>query len=218
VSIIKGEKARVVTLFGTITVPSGSRSLAAYLARPDLRGEWPTVVVFGGADAVGSPIKELCRHLARQGFAVVAPENTTSAAARGGAIEFVVNPTAAWSNAERGYGVIGVEGGGIPAVAEAGSRRLVSAVALISSAPSAETLARVSAPILGLSGRADPDIPGDRIEAVRAAAPRAEWVVYSDVGADFWNDAAPGWDQEAAADAVDRLAAFFGQQLPPVAT
>lgn len=214
-SIIKGEKAKVVTLFGTITVPSGARSFAAYLARPDLRGEWPTVLLLTGVPQVTSPVKEVCRRLARQGLAVIAPGESGSAAAREATIDFVVNPTADWSNAEHGYGVLGLEAGGGAAVEESASSRLVSALALLSAPPDPVALLQVSGcPTIGLSGREDAAVPGDSIVEARAAAPQTEWVVYNGLGGDFWNDGAVGWDQDASDDAIDRLSSFFERHLP----
>jgi len=150
VSVLPGEGETVI-LYGTIDVPVGARSLAAYLARPDLTGEWPTVVLVASAWGVTSSVKALCRAMARHGLAVVAPdlyrgegparEAPLAVAVKAfdaldadrwqadleGIAEFVANPAGFWSNAEDGFGLLGFGDGAFPALhaaALAGARSL----------------------------------------------------------------------------------------------
>ena len=78
-SVLKGE-GKVPILFGSSSIAAGSVIHRGYLARPDLTGEWPTIIVLAGAWGVTSSIKDICRRLARHGFAVVAPDLYVGAA------------------------------------------------------------------------------------------------------------------------------------------
>lgn len=126
-------------LFGTTSVSVGPVTSTAYLARPDQAGEWPTVVLVHDAWGLTPATRDLARQLARQGFAVIAPDlyadavpaapdETDGEAGPGPAlpdrsvaanlartVAFVTNPAGFWSNAEDGMGILGVGGGGLHA-------------------------------------------------------------------------------------------------------
>lgn len=72
-SVLKGEGTHPI-LFETASVPVRARTHTTYRARPDLAGAWPTVMLVGGAKGLSSPLRDLCRRLARHGFAAVAPD------------------------------------------------------------------------------------------------------------------------------------------------
>ena len=61
-------------LFGSVSLPARTRVNEGYLARPDLRGSYPTIVVVSPAWGITSSVTYLCRQVARHGFAVVAPD------------------------------------------------------------------------------------------------------------------------------------------------
>jgi carboxymethylenebutenolidase len=135
VSVLKGE-GRVVILYGTTSVPSGPRTYSGYLARPDLTGEWPTILLVPSSWGITSSVKDVCRRLARHGFAVLAPDLYRGAGPTRGVgqeeasalmatisddrawgdleafIEYLVNPAGFWSSAERGFGLLGMGLGG----------------------------------------------------------------------------------------------------------
>lgn len=153
-SVLKGE-GKVPILFGSSSIAAGSVIHRGYLARPDLTGEWPTIIVLAGAWGLTSSVKDICRRLARQGFAVVAPDcyvgsapapSTDADEARLAAlrvparrtaaiiediVEFIRNPAGYWSNAEDGYGVLALGSGARPGVAAAKGAR-VAGLALVS--------------------------------------------------------------------------------------
>ncbi len=138
-SVLKGE-GKVPILFGSTSISVGSLTHTAYLARPDLSGEWPTIVVVPSAWGVTGAMKYLNRRIARQGFAAVCPDlyagaapdrSTPREASVRAALElspamvrrdldhivrFITNPTGFWSNAEDGFGVVGFGIGGLGAV------------------------------------------------------------------------------------------------------
>jgi carboxymethylenebutenolidase len=59
-------------MYGTFKVPVGSGYRPGYLSRPDEAGRFPVVLAFPGVGGLRSYQKELCRRLARRGFACLA--------------------------------------------------------------------------------------------------------------------------------------------------
>lgn len=134
-SVLKGE-GKVPILFGSTSISVGSLTHGAYLARPDLEGEWPTIVVVPSAWGVTGAMKYLTRRLARQGFAAICPDlfsgsRPTRSVAKSEAVRatlalpatqvrrdldhivrFITNPTGFWSSAEHGFGIVGFGLGG----------------------------------------------------------------------------------------------------------
>lgn len=207
-SVLKGEGTTVM-LYGSTNVSTGSRSFAGYLARPDLKGEWPTVVVVAPTDGAASSVKAICRHIARHGIAAVAPEP-------GGMdpyIGFITNPAGHWSNAEYGFGVLALGNGSESAIAEAAASDLVVVLALVDSGFGVAEIAglgRIEAPVLGCSGRD----ASEGVDEARAAAPQAEWVLYDGAGKGYWDIDTEGYVAVAADDTGDRVVEFFSKTLP----
>lgn len=207
-SVLKGEGSTVM-LYGSTNVSTGGHSYDGYLARPDLMGEWPTVVVvsppFGGASSVNS----ICRVLARHALAAVAP----AAGGLDAYIGFITNPAGHWSNAEYGFGVLGLGDGSERAVLEAAGSELVVALALVDPVlddGAVSRLAGIDIPMLGLSGRE----AAEGVDAARSAAPHAEWVIYDGAGTGYWNIDGDEYLAAPAADTGDRVVEFFSKTLP----
>lgn len=134
-SVLKGE-GKVPILFASTSISVGSLTHGAYLARPDLEGEWPTIVVVPSAWGVTGAMKDLTRRLARQGFAAICPDlfagsRPARSAEKSDAVRatlalpaaqvrrdldhvvrFITNPTGFWSSAEHGFGIVGFGLGG----------------------------------------------------------------------------------------------------------
>jgi carboxymethylenebutenolidase len=237
VTVLKGE-GKVPILFGTKSMSAGSAIHESYLSRPDLGGEWPTLLLVPSAWGVTSAVKDLARRLARQGLAVVAvdvygrggPDRDASAEeaslALSGVSErrgrrdledlvgFVTNPAGFWSNAEDGFGIVGLGGGGrlaTTAALDTGSPLVLAGASLLPG-----LLEQLTAPALGIFGKADEVIPLDEIMAARERAPRVEWVLYDGVGHDFLDDYLEAFDDAAHQDTVERIAAFCEEHLPPM--
>lgn len=207
-SVLKGEGTTVI-LYGTTNVSTGARAYSGYLARPDLMGEWPTVVVPSPSYDASSSVHAICRDLARHAIAAAAP----AAGGLDAFIGFVTNPAGHWSNAEHGFGVLGLGDGSEPAILEAAASELVVALALVDPViddDAVSMLAGIDIPILGLSG---PDTAGG-VDAARGAAPHAEWVIYDGPGAGYWNIDADEYVAAAADDTGDRVVEFFSKTLP----
>ena len=207
-SVLKGEGTTVM-LYGSTNVSTGSRSHAGYLARPDLKGAWPTVVVVAPSDGAASSVKAICRHIARHGIAAVAP----TADGLDAYVGFITNPAGDWSNAEYGFGVLALGDGSESAIAAAVASDLVMALALVDSVldvAAFAALGRIEAPVLGCSGR---EASGG-VDEARAAAPQAEWVLYDGAGAGYWDIDADEYVAVAADDTGDRVVEFFTKNLP----
>jgi len=58
----------------TVQVDSGDRMIPAYLARPDAKGRYPVVVVICEVFGIHEYIRDICRRLAKLGYAAIAPD------------------------------------------------------------------------------------------------------------------------------------------------
>ncbi|MET0884751.1 MAG: dienelactone hydrolase family protein, partial [Acidimicrobiales bacterium] len=174
-TVLKGE-GKVPILFGSMSVSVASRVHSGYLSRPDLTGEWPTVILVPDSSGVTPAVKDLCRKLARRELAAVAVDPLrrdrvsrlwadrqapVSAADLDADIDdivsFVANPSGSWSSAELGFGVLGIGAGGA-AASRLTVRRPGLAVALVAAPVQPELLASAGA-LLGLYGRDDDGVP-----------------------------------------------------------
>lgn len=136
-SVLKHEGTHPI-LFETASVPMRTVTHTVYRAMPDLRGVWPTLMVVGGAKGLSSPIKDLCRRLARHGFAALAPDLYADSAVpkdpTDAALEFAnLDPSATrrilrdvgryladgmgpWDTDEEGFGIVAFREGAVHGV------------------------------------------------------------------------------------------------------
>ncbi len=234
-SVIKGEGKHPI-LFSGKSVVAGALTHETYLARPDLTGEWPTVVIVPPAWGITSSVKDIARRLARHGVAAIAvdlfrgraPARSTDedeATAQlaevpkdrvrrdlGDVVDYIVNPAGFWSSAEDGFAVLGLGSGGGHAVAAA--IEYDAALVLAAADLDVEALGAVTGPVLGVYGREDEKVSVDDVMEARSVAPHAEWVLYDRLGHQFLDDYAEGFDLEAYADAMERIAGFCEKHLP----
>lgn len=207
-SVLKGEGSTVM-LYGSTNVSTGGHSYDGYLARPDLIGEWPTVVVVSPLFEAASSVNSICRVLARHALAAVAP----AAGGLAAYTRFITSSSGHWSNAEYGFGVLGLGDGSESAILEAAASELVAALALVDPVlddGAVSMLAGIDIPMLGLSGRD----AAEGVDAARSAAPHAEWVIYDGVGAGYWNIDGDEYVASPAADTGERVVEFFSKTLP----
>jgi carboxymethylenebutenolidase len=105
------------------------------MAYPGVAGEWPTVLLVGGAKGLSSPLRDLCRRLARHGFAAMAPDlfaQKPVPADHAGALEafsqldqstvrrvlrdlgrYLDDAAGPWDTDDNGFGVIAVQEGAL---------------------------------------------------------------------------------------------------------
>ncbi len=215
-----GEGTVDIIFHGT-SVPAGPRTLGGYIARPDGAGEWPTVMVFGASPVPTSSLKYICRVLARHGIAAFAPDLTESARANHSisraVAAFLQNPAGDWSNAEFGFGVLAFGDGLRDAAALTASDPNVEAWAAVGASVDEDALAdlkRAAVPGLVIVSRGDASVDVDEVVSRKNDLPKTTLVVYPTGDTGFWDDAAPGYDDGRATDTLDRLIAFFSEQLP----
>jgi len=219
---VQAGEGTVDIIYGSTSIPAGAITHGGYLARPDGEGEWPTVLIYGPSPQPTSSIKNICRVFARHGIAALAPDVTSDhdlnrrIALR--IATFVSDPGGTWSNAQFGYGVLGFGPGAYDASVNAADDGRVDAIALVGGeidALVADALSIADVPALFVGSRADKAANVDGSLERRDALPHMKFVIYPDAPEGWWNDDADGFDEEAAADSMERLIAFFDDQLPP---
>jgi pimeloyl-ACP methyl ester carboxylesterase len=220
VSVQTGEGTTEI-IYGTSSIPAGAVTLGGYIARPDITGEWPTIVLFGPEPMPTPAVKDLCRRFARHGIAAVAPEMSASHAANRRIAEkvaaFVTKKDGGWSNARFGYGSVAFGPGIYDAAALAagdGRAMAVAAVGCTIDEIVAEDLAVADIPVLFIGSRGDDTADIDRSVAAHEDLPQTTYVVYADAGERWWDVDAPQFDDGRATDTFDRLVGFFGEHLP----
>lgn len=209
-------------IFGSTSIPAGASVFGGYLARPDGRGEWPTVLIFGPEPLPTSSIKNFCRVLARHGLAALAPEMSDNHATNGFVATrtagFVSNPAGHWSNAQLGFGVLAFGPGIYDASGLAAGDGMVVALASVGATLDdrvVSDLAVAQIPGLWIGSRADETVDVDRSLSAKETLPQTTFAIHSDVGERFWDDGVDGFDEAASADTFDRVVDFFAAELPP---
>ncbi len=209
-------------IFHTMSVPAGPRTLGGYLSRPNFGGEWPTVLVFGPEPQPTSTIKDICRVLARHGIAALAPDLTSShrenLSMSLAVSAFLADPSGEWSNAQFGYGTLcfGLGITDLAALAEVDGR--VVATALVASTiddSAGNRLGAADVAGLAIMSRGDESTDVDESVARREQIPQTTFVVYPTGDVGFWDAASEGFDEQRYSDTIDRVVAFFAENLPP---
>lgn len=220
--VVQTGEGTVDIIFHTASVPAGPRTLGGYISRPDGVGQWPTVMVFGPVPKPTSAIKNICRVLSRHGIAAFAPDLTDSAKTNHSISKavaaFLQNPSGVWSNAQYGFGVVAFGAGLADAAALAAADPKVDAWAAIGSNlddVSVGNLADSDSEGLVILSRADESSVVDAAVERKDDIPKTTFVIYPTGGEGFWNDAADGYDESRATDALDRAISFFATELPP---
>lgn len=209
-------------IYGSTSIPGGPRVYGGYLARPDGRGEWPTVLVFGPNERATSSVKHICRSLARYGIAALAPDldhedlsyRQVAAAITG----FITDPGGDWSNAQFGFGVLAFEGGMAAASGLAAVDGRVVAHASIGSNLGEDVvadLAEADVPGLFVGSRGDEAVDIDAAVDVRSEIPQTTYVIYPEGDTGYWSDTSDGFEQGHFDDILERLVEFLTAQLPP---
>lgn len=225
-------------LYGRLPIPVGAGHRDGYLARPDAAGEVPVVVVVPDLDGLGSLEKDLCRRLAREGFAAVTVDiyggdgdglelyNTVSDDQVLTVLEelhqFIASDDVAW-NVDDTVGILGLDTGGRFALAKAATRPWVRSVAVCYTPLTgdedrehqvADYLDHLPIPVLGLYGADDELIDSVTIDEAQRRNEHGQWLLYEGAGHGFLDIDGDWFDQSAADDAFARLLAFFRATLP----
>jgi len=226
VAILKGE-GRVPILFGTwvLAVPPNR---SAYIARPDLEGEYATVIVAHDQNGVTPGVRAIARYLARHGYSVMVPDLTRGSRSGGGEFEWVVSdltdavdtariPGTRWASDSR-IAMIGVGVGGIAASIVAAEEAAVGVLVLAGAVLDADLLSESDAALLVLQGARDEMAPADEVRDMQQAVGRGEWVLYSGVGLGFLDEGSESFDAAVSADALGRAIDFLDRCFGEVTT
>ena len=217
--------------------------LGGYLAAPDGvgnegAGPFPGVVVIHENRGLNEHTRDVARRFAIEGFVALAPD----ALARLGGTAKMDSPDAArtaigtltteqimadldaalaylsaQSNVRAGkLGSVGFCWGGARSFMLATNSKIGAAVVFYGSAPDAEMMAKIQAPVLGLYGETDARITSkvpEVAQMMQAAGKPYEFKVYAGAGHAFYNDAGERYDPRAAADAWPRAVGFLRENL-----
>ena len=208
-------------IFGTAALPVPPNR-TAYIARPDVEGEHPTVIIGHDQSGITAGVKAIARHLARHGYSVIVPDLTRGSVRDGDGFEWAVSdladgvdsartPGIGWA-AESRIAVVGIGVGGVPAsIVVADSE--VSVLVLAGATLEEELLSEFGGALLVLQGADDELAPADEVRDLQKTLGRGEWILYPGVGSGFLDESAEGFDAAVSADALSRIIDFLDQRL-----
>lgn len=224
-------------MYGTWPIPVGAGHRNGYIARPDEAGKVPVVFVIPDLGGLGSFEKDLCRRLARAGFAAISidlysekgePLDLYSSLTDDRALyildelhQFLISDDVTWKVDDR-VGILGTDVGGRFGIIKAATRDWVRSLALCYTPLTGDEdrehqvagyLDHLPVPVLGLYGAGDELIDGSTVDEAQARNDHGQWLLYDGVGHGFLDIDGDGFDQSAADDAFARLLAFFKGSL-----
>ncbi len=223
-----------------VMIPNGlPHELPAYVARPSDKEHHATIIVVNEIFGIHDYIKDICRRLARLGYAAVAPDffyragvnlpalsdfeqiRKVVSQASPEQVDGDVRSTTDWikqasfANAEK-IGITGFcWGGGVVWRAAIGNPDIRAGVAWYGQLkPVIARAAELKAPVLGLYGANDQGIPQTDVQAMRNALKTAgksgsDIHVYADAGHGFHADYRASYNEADAKDGWVRMLAFF---------
>lgn len=226
-------------LYGSWPLPIGSELRTGYIARPDAAGQFPVVIVLPSIGGMDGMAKDLCRRLARAGFAAIGLDSRRGQAdlfASYNAVsddrvltdidethEFVISDDVDWA-VSGDIGVLGFDVGGRFGLIRAATRPWVRSLA-VAYAPLtgdedrthqvADYLSNLPIPVLGLYGTDDELIDVSSVDEAQRRNEHGQWLLYDGAGHGFLDGESEDYDQSAADDAIARIVAFFKGTLPP---
>lgn len=224
-------------MYGSIPVPVGAAHRTGYLSRPDESGKVPVVFVIPDLDGLGSFEKDLCRRLAREGFAALSVDvygkegngldlyNETTDESILHVIDelhqFVMSDDVIW-NVEDEVGILACDVGGRFGLIKAATRDWVKSLTICYTPLTgdeerehqvAEYLEHLPVPVLGLYGAEDELIDNSTVDEAQRRNDHGQWLLYAGIGHGFLDIDGDGFDQGGADDAFARILAFFRATL-----
>ena len=214
------------------------KSNSGYLAVPSGAGPWPGVVAIQEWWGLDDHIKSIADRLAGAGFVTIAPDLYNGQVATEpdearklrmalvwdealaviqGAINFLVGHDQV---SPRKVGVVGFcMGGGLTWHAAAKLSQVGATAPFYGGGPEMtdEEVARIKTPVLAIFGELDqgvsPQVANQRAAQMDKAGITHETIIYPKAQHAFFNDTRAAYQPEAAADAWQRLVAFFNKNL-----
>jgi len=225
-------------MYGGWPLPIGSSLRTQYLARPDVAGRFPVVLVLPTLAGLSGFEKSMCRTFARWGVAAIGvdsyrhkgdPHEAYEALSDRRALldldeiqEFIVSDDVNWA-VSGDLGILGLDVGGRFAIVSASTRPWVKSVA-VAYAPLtgdedreyqvATYLDNLPVPVLGLYGTEDELIALSTVDEAQRRNDHGQWLLYEEAGHSFLDVEAEGYSADASADAHPRLVDFFKATLP----
>ncbi|MGH8945961.1 MAG: dienelactone hydrolase family protein [Acidimicrobiia bacterium] len=224
-------------MYGSSPVPVGASQPTAYIARPDEEGRFPVVFVLPGLKGMTGFDKDLCRRLARAGFAALSidfyrageePLDSYNRLGDRNALgyidelhDFVISDDVEW-NSSQGVGLLGTDVGGRFALIAAATRNWVRSVVAVSAPLTGDEgrkhqvsdyLDHLRVPVLGLFGGEDDLIDATTVDEAQRRNDHGQWLLYEGAGHGFLDIDDPQYEAGAAEDAWARVLAFFQATL-----
>jgi carboxymethylenebutenolidase len=226
-------------MYGQWPIPVGARHRDGYIARPDEAGQFPVVFVIPDLDGLGGLEKDLCRRLAREGFAALSvdlygtdgdPLDLYNSMSDDEALhvldelhQFLVTDDFDW-NAEDRVGILGTDTGGRFGLIKSATRDWVRSLVLAYTPLTgdeerehqvADYLDHLPIPVLALYGADDDLIDVSTVDEGQRRNDHGQWLLYEGVGHGFLDADKDTYDESAADDALARTFAFFKASLAP---
>lgn len=224
-------------MYGSWPIPVGAGHRNGYIARPDEAGKVPVVFVIPGLEGLSSFEKDLCRRLAREGFAALSVDiygedgeplaiyNSLADEAALGVIDelhqFLVSDDVDW-NMDTNVGIVGTDIGGRFGLIKAATRDWVRSLVVAYTPLTGDEdrdhqvatyLDHLPVPVLGLYGQGDELIDDATVDEAQRRNDHGQWLLYDSVGHGFLDVNSAGFDQSAADDATARIVAFLSATL-----
>lgn len=226
-------------LYGTWPIPVGARHRNGYIARPDEAGRFPVVFVIHGLEGLTGFEKDLCRRLAREGFAALSidlygsegePLDLYSSTSDDDALfvldelhQFVVSDDVGWNVDDR-VGILGTDVGGRFGLIKAATRDWVRSLVIAYTPLTgdddrehqvADYLDHLPIPVLALYGTDDELIDPSTVDEGQRRNEHGQWLLYEGARHGFLDVDGDNYDESAADDAMARILAFFKATLAP---
>ncbi|MBO9197617.1 dienelactone hydrolase family protein [Rhizobium sp. 16-449-1b] len=227
----------IIAEYITYPSPKGNGDVRGYLVRPaKAEGKVPGVVVVHENRGLNPYIEDVARRVAKAGFIALAPDGLTSVGGypgndeKGRELQQTVDPQKLMNDffaaieflmkSDLTTGKVGITGfcygGGVANAAAVAYPELGAAVPFYGRQPSADSVARIKAPLLLHYAELDKGIT-DGWPAYEAALKADKKVyeayIYPGVNHGFHNDSTPRYDEAAAKLAWDRTVAWFKKYL-----
>jgi carboxymethylenebutenolidase len=227
----------IIAEYITYPSPNGNGDVRGYLVRPaKADGKVPGVVVVHENRGLNPYIEDVARRVAKAGFIALAPDGLTSVGGypgndeKGRELQQTVDPQKLMNDffaaieflmkSDLTTGKVGITGfcygGGVANAAAVAYPELGAAVPFYGRQPTADSVARIKAPLLLHYAELDKGIT-DGWPAYEAALKADKKVyeayVYPGVNHGFHNDSTPRYDEAAAKLAWERTVAWFKKYL-----
>lgn len=222
-------------LTSMVDIDSNGSTVPGYLCRPSGDGASAGVIVLQEWWGLEPHIKDIAERYARAGFVALAPDlyhgNVTAepdearklamGMDRDRAIKEIASSIRylkAQSYVSGKVGTVGYcMGGGLSITAACNIQEVDASIIYYGGSPSAEDLAKVTVPVLGLYGGADGGVPVSTATALSEALEKNgtpyDVHIYGGAPHAFFNDTRESYREEAAKDSWERTLTFFQKNL-----